>query len=668
MAMTLKTRILVTFLSLTLGILLLLGIAGVIGIEKVLIDNQLRAIHSVNEVKLNSIQKFYKDITDQIKMAASTNAVSDGLKVMEDFKSSANIGNSFSPNSESYRSAWESANQRLKRYKEALGFYDAFIIDLNGTVLYTIAKESDLGDNVQSGKLASSGLGKAWAEVMKTNTGSMSDITPYAPSNDDPAQFYAEPIVRNGKMIGVFAVQIPIDLINQVTKLKSEMGKTVESYLVGEDLKMRSDSSLNPQEYSVKNSMLNNKMINTEAVNEGLKGNNNFKVIYDYRGEEVLSSFNRFALPASSHSWVLITEMDYHEAVAFANTVKMYIAISLVFIGFIVSMVALSLGKSIAGPIANITSLLQKSSRVVSESSIQLSDVSQTLSQSTTEQAASLEETSSSLEEISGMVSQTTESTKIANIESEQVKETSQKGLSASQELVRSMKEIMESNQSIEQLVQVIGEIGNKTTIIDEIVFQTKLLSFNASVEAERAGEHGRGFAVVAQEVGNLAQLSGKAAGEISEIVRSSITRAEEIAKTNKDKVIRGGNLVKETAHLLEEINMRCDAVLAKNKEISSASKEQETGVKQINEAIGQLDTVTQSNAHTADQASGLSHKLSEEVKALDLSVNDLIAIVEGKVSERVMPIKANDNIIALPRTMPKKELKKVSGESWDTI
>lgn len=668
MTMTLKTRILVTFLSITLGMLFILGSMGVIGIEKVLIDNQLKSLHSVNEVKLHAIEKLYRDMMEQATLTSQTSAVTDGLRIMNEFKASEKIESTFNFKTDAYQQAWQTVHSRLGRFKDSFGFYDVFIIDLKGTVLFTEAKEADLGDNVQSGKLSTSGLGFVWSEVMKKQNRSMSDVSPYSPSNDDPAQFFAVPIMKENQMEGVFAVQIPTGLINNVTALKTDMGKTLETYLVGEDYKMRSDSVLNPQEFSVKNSMLNNKMINTEAVNEGAKGNDGYRVIKDYRGEEVLSSFNRLKIKDSSFTWVLITEIDYAEAVAFANTVKMYIFIIMIIAAVVVSFVALGLGRSIALPIARITELLQKSSRIVADSSEQLSGVSQTLSQSTTEQAASLEETSSSLEEISGMISQTTESTNIANIESEQVKETSQKGLDSSKELVNSMKEIMESNQSIENLVQVIAEIGNKTTIIDEIVFQTKLLSFNASVEAERAGEHGRGFAVVAQEVGNLAQLSGKAAGEISEIVRSSITRAEEIAKTNKEKVLRGGNLVKGTAKLLEEINTRCDAVLAKNKEISSASKEQETGVKQINEAIGQLDTVTQSNAHTADQASGLSHKLSEEVKTLDQSVNDLIAIVEGKVTERIMPTKAVNNIVSLPRSAPKRELKKVSGESWDTI
>lgn len=89
----------------------------------------------------------------------------------------------------------------------------------------------------------------------------------------------------------------------------------------------------------------------------------------------------------------------------------------------------------------------------------------------------------------------------------------------------RIMSQVADGNRKISEIVQVISEIGNKTKVINDIVFQTKLLSFNASVEAARAGEHGKGFAVVAEEVGNLAQMSGNAAKEISDMLNGSVSR-----------------------------------------------------------------------------------------------------------------------------------------------
>ncbi|WP_235956135.1 CHASE3 domain-containing protein [Grimontia sedimenti] len=159
-----------------------------------------------------------------------------------------------------------------------------------------------------------------------------------------------------------------------------------------------------------------------------------------------------------------------------------------------------------------------------------IEDVSQNLSQITNRQASSVEETSASAEEISSMVQNNVQSAEHSRDLSQEVGE-------RMTDLDEAMCQISESNHKISELVKIIAEIGAKTEIIDEIVFQTKLLSFNASVEAERAGEHGRGFAVVAQEVGNLAQMSGKAATDISAIVKQSINEAETIAKENTSRV-----------------------------------------------------------------------------------------------------------------------------------
>ena len=116
------------------------------------------------------------------------------------------------------------------------------------------------------------------------------------------------------------------------------------------------------------------------------------------------------------------------------------------------------------------------------------------------------------------------------------------------------MEEIKKSNEKIQEVVEIIQEIEEKTKAIDEIVFQTKLLSFNASVEAERAGEHGRGFSVVAQEVGNLAQLSGKSASGINEILGESIKRVKSISHDNSVKVDEGTSSVIESAKILKRL------------------------------------------------------------------------------------------------------------------
>lgn len=238
------------------------------------------------------------------------------------------------------------------------------------------------------------------------------------------------------------------------------------------------------------------------------------------------------------------------------------------------------------------------------------------LSSNTNEQASAVEETSASIEELNGIVQNNTslaqESYTLSKEASENV-----------HSLSCSFKKIEESNADIEKLVKVIQEIGEKTRVIDEIVFQTKLLSFNASVEAERAGEHGRGFAVVAQEVGNLAALSGKAAVEISAIVKDSTEKGATIAKGNTERVEQGASAMSKTAELI-------DSVAKSSKQIVEASKEQAKGVDQINQAIQEINSATQDSASIAADTSRSSGDLNDQAGAMNNLVAQLNYYLDG--------------------------------------
>ena len=210
--------------------------------------------------------------------------------------------------------------------------------------------------------------------------------------------------------------------------------------------------------------------------------------------------------------------------------------------------------------------------------------------------SSSLVETSASLEQISQTVSSNLKDAESANKMSSEIFSISEKGDESMQKLISSMDEIKSSNERIQEVVGIIQEIEDKTKAIDEIVFQTKLLSFNASVEAERAGEHGRGFSVVAQEVGNLAQLSGKSASEINEILKESITRVKSISDDNSKKVQEGTNSVLESANILKAINTKSTEITDITQKVFESSKEQKEGIKVISSAVSELDREANAN------------------------------------------------------------------------
>lgn len=303
--------------------------------------------------------------------------------------------------------------------------------------------------------------------------------------------------------------------------------------------------------------------------------------------------------------------------------------------------------------VRRISSQLSEASQALNDSASQVSGSSRSLSQAATEQAASLQQTSASLEETNAMVSKNTDNAKLAADVTAESQTKANEGKLAVERMKRSMEEINRSNQDIvaqvnesnrqmAEIVHVIQEIGAKTKVINDIVFQTKLLSFNASVEAARAGEHGKGFAVVAEEVGSLAQMSGNASKEISEMLDGSIQKVEGIFKETKVKVealvtdgktrIESGiHIAEQCLQALADIVSKVDSVSSMAVEISEASQEQATGLNEINKAMAQLDQVTQQNASASEQTARASTDLSSQAEILKSIIEDLAVTIEGR-------------------------------------
>ncbi|MBP3960627.1 DUF3365 domain-containing protein [Gemmata sp. G18] len=240
-------------------------------------------------------------------------------------------------------------------------------------------------------------------------------------------------------------------------------------------------------------------------------------------------------------------------------------------------------------------------SEQLADASNQLSAASDEISTGAQEQASSLEETASTLQQITSTVKQNSDSAQQARQLASSSKEVAEKGGQVVGSAVGAMSEI---NQSSKKIADII-------TTIDEIAFQTNLLALNAAVEAARAGEQGRGFAVVASEVRNLAQRSATAAKEIKGLIEDSVK-----------KVDAGTELVNRSGSTLGEIVTSVKRVTDIITEIAAASKEQSTGIDQVNKAVSQMDTVTQRNAAQTEEMSATAQTLTSQADQL----RDLVA------------------------------------------
>jgi len=226
----------------------------------------------------------------------------------------------------------------------------------------------------------------------------------------------------------------------------------------------------------------------------------------------------------------------------------------------------------------------------------EISSATTDLSRRTEQQAASLEETAAAVNQITATVKATAEGALDSTRATQSAKGDAERSGTVVTEAVTAMGEI---EGSARQISQIIG-------VIDEIAFQTNLLALNAGVEAARAGEAGRGFAVVASEVRALAQRSAEAAKQIKTLIT-----------TSTDQVAKGVGLVGSTGEMLQSIITQVSEAAALVAEISASAQEQAASLAQVNNAMGQMDHVTQQNAAMVEEASAASHALASEAEAL---------------------------------------------------
>ncbi|MEG3081232.1 methyl-accepting chemotaxis protein [Halomonas sp. 5021] len=221
---------------------------------------------------------------------------------------------------------------------------------------------------------------------------------------------------------------------------------------------------------------------------------------------------------------------------------------------------------------------------------------SQELAARTEQAAANLQQTSASMEEIAAVVTNASESADQADQLATSTRKLAQQGLQAMHSVEKTMDTINESS----------SEISNIVSLIESIAFQTNILALNASVEAARAGEHGRGFAVVAQEVRTLASRSSDASKNINELINTSLTRTQS-----------GVDQVKKTGATMQEMVKSIERVADVIADISSGAKEQSVGIGQVNDAVTELDSMTQHNASMVEESSAAAAELREQADRL---------------------------------------------------
>jgi len=578
-----------------------------------------------------------------------------------------------------YRKIWESFGTRLRAYQEQSGVYDMFLIcAAHGHVMYTNEKESDIGENLAHGPYRNSGLADLWAKVVNTGKPAMVDMAPYAPSRGAPAIFAGYPIHNTSKnLIGVVGFQIPVSQINDVMASRHGMGNTGESYLVGPDFLMRSDSFLSPDTHSVTASFADPETgrVETLVVKEALAGKTDHQLTQNYLGEEVLSAYG--PLTIRDLTWAVVSEIDTHEAFAPIARMKMLIAVVALAGIICITGAALAFTRTITRPIkksvyfanaladgdltrtldidqadeigimakamnqmrSNLNQMFTELSQgvsVLSSSSTELSAISSQMSanaeqsadKSTTVSAAA-EEMSASMVSVAAASEQASTNIQMVAASAEQMGATISEIAKSTEKGRAVTNDAVEKSEKASEKVEALGEaavlIGKVTETIAEISSQTNLLALNATIEAARAGQAGKGFAVVAAEIKDLANQTDAATRQIRE-------RIQGIQTTTSDTVKE----IQQITTVIHDVNDIVTAIASAIQEQSSATREitgnvqqAAQGIQEVNENVSQSSSVSEEIAKDIGEVNQAASEIAEAGSQVNTSAEEMSGLAE---------------------------------------
>ncbi len=512
---------------------------------------------------------------------------------------------------------------------EKYGVTDVFLIDAaSGKVVYNVTKETDFGASLREGPLVSSSLSTAFLQAVSSgrrDAVAFGQFQRYLPSANEPASFMAAPIYEGRTLVGAVAFQVPIDKVNGIIGETTGMGRTGETYAVGDDRLFRSDSRF-VKELGVKSTIINPDFkVDTAAVRSAIdEGKSGTAEMADYRGVPSLVSWRPVTIHRDTGGrgdirWALLSEIDSAEVF---QPVSRLLKLALTVFG-LTSAAVLGVSTLIARRLnreatrqATLVGGIVDNTHALASSSEELTSVSQQMSAAAEETTAQANLVSAAAEQVSGNTR--TVSGSIDNLVAS-IHEIARNAQDAATTARKAVDMASATSGTMAALGRSSQEIGAVIKVITSIAEQTNLLALNATIEAARAGEAGKGFAVVASEVKELARDTAKATEEIGARIESMQGDTQRAVAA----ISEIGKVIEQIDSLQTKIAAAVEEQSVTTGEISRNISEATTGTSEIAENIVQVAQAAQSTAEGASNTQVSSQELSRMAQALQRLVEE---------------------------------------------
>ena len=650
--------------------------------SEALLQSSFNQLQGIRSIKKNQIEGFFTERMNDVEIlskSADTRIMFDAL-LQYHKDTHVKADGPYNTATPQYKKIWQEKSGDLTNYMIKYGYYDVFIICAkHGHVMYTAAKEADLGTNLSQGPYRTSGLAKLWKRVTNTGQAAFQDFASYAPSNNEPAAFIGAPVKDDkGKTIAVLALQLSLKAINDIMQQRDGMGETGETYLVGSDKLMRSDSFLDPQGHSVKASFagtVTDNGVDSRATSQALSGQTDAEIIIDYNGNPVLSAYTPLDLGGTT--WALVAEIDESEVEKpVANLIKsifVVAAIAIVFIAVLALIIAGKIAKPLvqgvafaktisSGDLTQHLDINQKDEvgiladalnemndklrnmfinistgvQTLSSTSSELSTVANQMSSSsghTTDKAngvaAAAEEMSVNMDSVAAASEETSVNVNMVASAAEEMSSTISEISSNTEKTSAITMTAVEQSQNATKQINELGiaaqEIGKVTETITEISEQTNLLALNATIEAARAGEAGKGFAVVANEIKDLAKQTSDATSEIKE----SITKIQNASSNSVTEITQITGIITEVSEMVSIVSVTVDEQANATREIADNVAQASLGIQEVNENVAQVSTVTGEVAADIADVGQASNEISASSSQVKMSAEELSGLAQ---------------------------------------